>query len=80
MDAFSAESEMLSVWFHHSFTRFFVKGDIATTSKETSKILAWNTEYFKHIKIRGITFSTFWMESQVQPDFTNNFFTRVLRF
>ncbi len=38
------------------------------------QIKAGNAEYFKQVKICGMTFRILWMKSQFQPDFTENFF------
>ncbi len=56
------------------FSRIFFTN---SENASKSKIKAGSTEYFKQVKIHGITFGVLWIKSQFQSDFTDNFLTRV---
>ncbi len=83
MYAFSAQSDTLSPLkvkrFQPNFAIFFTHFFHQQWKRYKIQIKPGNAEYFKRFKIHGITFGILWLKNQFQPDFTNNFFTRVVR-
>ncbi len=76
-DIFLLISRTRKKCFQPNFAIFFALFLHQQWKRYRIQILAGNTEYFKRVKICRITFDILWMKSQFQPDFTDNFFTRV---